>query len=253
MLTMLRVNGSAPIPVVFDTGTSSNLVDLKIATSLHLPRIGPSDSVDGAGHPVSGYATVLRNASLSGVAIQDAPATAVDYNQTDEVGIFGPNSFPGELVRLEGPQSRLSLLPIGPDILPSCMPFQYLGTGDDALPSATIEIGAVKIPAILDTGNDSPIILPTEYINQIPLENSPARIGTVFTAAGKQPLFGARLNGTMTIGSVKLDHPEIHFAKDDKPNIGFPILRGLMILMDPSGHRDWILKSDGRNTCSTAE
>jgi len=251
MLAILRVGDSAPIPIVFDTGTSSNLLDLKIAASLHLPKTGPSESVDGAGNPVPGYATFLRNASLSGVSIPDGPATAVNYNQTDEVGIFGPNSFPGKLVRLEGEESRLSLLPIRPDTLPSCVPFQYLGMGDDALPSATLEIGALKIPAILDTGNDSAIILPTEYIHQIPLESAPARIGTVYTAAGKQDLFGARLNGTMTLGSVKFEHPEIHFSNDGKPNIGLPILRKLTILMDPSGHRVWILKSDGSNTCSS--
>ena len=249
MLAILRVGDSAPIPIVFDTGTSANLLDLKTAALLRLPRTGPSESVDGAGNPVPGYAMFVRNASLSGVPIPDGPATAIDYNQTDEVGIFGPNSFPGRLVRLEGPENRLSLLPIQSETLPPCKPFQYLGTGDDGLPSAMLEIGELKIPAILDTGNDSAIILPTEYIHQIPLEGAPTRIGYVYTAAGKQPLFGGRLNGILTIGSVRLDHPEIHFAKDGKPNIGFPILRALTVLMDPTGHRDWILSSDGRNTC----
>lgn len=246
MLVILRVGHSGPIPVVFDTGTSANLLDLELADSLHLPRTGPSSSIDGStGKPVPGYDTFLRGATLSGVPISDGPATAVAYDQTDEIGIFGPNSFPGRLVRLEGTESRLTILPNSPENLPSCVPYQYLGQGDDGIPSAPIEIRALKISAILDTGNDLSIILPLEYVTKLPLENAPERIGYAYSAAGKQPILGARLNGTMKIGVATFAHPELHFMRGGRPNIGFPILRTLTVIMDPTGHRDWVLSTAG--------
>lgn len=255
MLVMLRVGHSVPVPVVFDTGTNENLVDLGLANSLHLPQVGPSTAVDGStGNPVPGYDTFLRGASLSGVPIQDGPAVAVAYDQGDEIGVFGPNSFPGKLVRLESTENRLSILPILPENLPTCTPYQYLGVEDDALPSADIEVGDLKIRAILDTGNDSPIILPLEYIAKLPLEKAPVQMGYEYSAAGRQPLLVGRLNGTMKIGPTKLEHPEIHFMKGGRPNIGFPILRELTIIMDPTGHRDWVLSpSDAHNACSSSQ
>jgi len=255
MLVMLRVGHSAPVSVVFDTGTNENLLDLGLANSLHLPQIGQSTAVDGStGKPVPGYDTFLRSASLSGVPIQDGPAVAVAYDQGDEIGIFGPNSFPGKLVRLESTENRLSILPILPENQPSCTPYRYLGVEDDALPSADIEVGDLKIPAILDTGNDSPIILSLDYIAKLPLEKAPVRIGYAYSAAGRQPLLSGRLNGTMKIGPKNLEHPEIHFMKGGRPNIGFPILRELTIIMDPTGHRDWVLSpADAHDACSSRQ
>jgi hypothetical protein len=111
-------------------------------------------------------------------------------------------------------------------------------------------VGDEKIAAILDTGNDSSIILPEEYSKKLPLESAPKRVGYAFSAAGKQPILSARLKGTMRMGTTILDHPEIHFMKGGKPNIGFPILRTLTLVMDPTGRRDWILPATAtQNVC----
>ena len=242
MMVMLRVGDSLPLPVVFDTGSNGNLVDLKVADRLHLPNTGPSPSIDGdTGKPVPGYDTFLKNASISGVAIQDARATAFAYEVPDEVGVVGPNSFPNKLVRMEGARSRLVLLPKTPDTIPHCKANPY---GATALPSAILEIGDLKIPALLDSGNDSSIILPMEYIKKLSLVAAPVPIGYATSAAGKQPILSAHFRGTAKLGSVTLDQPEIIFMAGGTPNIGLPILRQLTVVMDPTEGRDWVLSAD---------
>jgi|GEM_PF-567989 len=242
MMVMLRLGDSLPLPVVFDTGTNGNLVDLKVADRLHLPNTGPSPSVDGdTGKPVPGYDTFLKNASISGIAIQDARATAFAYEIPDEAGVVGPNSFPNKLVRMEGARSRLVLLPKTTDTIPHCEAFPYEA---DALPSAILEIGDLKITAMLDSGNDSSIILPMEYIKKLPLVAVPVPIGYAVSAAGKQPILSAHLKGTVKIGDVTLDGPEIIFMAGGKPNVGLPILRKLTVVMDPTEGRDWVLSAD---------
>ena len=242
MLTTLRVGDSLLLPVVFDTGSNGNLVDLKVADRLHLPNNGPSPSIDGStGKPVPGYDTFLKNAAVGGIAIPDGRASAFPYDMLDEAGVIGPNSFPDKLVRLEGARSRIVLLPKTPDTIPHCKPDPY---GATALPSAILEIGELKIPALLDTGNDSPIVLPMEYIQKLSLVAAPIPIGYATSAAGKQTIFSAHLKGTAKLGSVTLEGPEIIFMAGGTPNVGMPILRQLTLVMDPTEGRDWVLSPD---------
>ncbi|AEU36765.1 aspartyl protease family protein [Granulicella mallensis] len=244
-LLMLRIGDHPPVPVVFDTGTNGNLIDLKLATSLQLPKAGPSPSIDGStGKPVPGFDTFIKGASLGGVPIADARATALAYDNTDEVGIFGPNSFPNHLVRMEGLKSRLVLQEKTPETIPSGKPFAYLGTHDDSLPSAVLDFGEIKVTAILDTGNDAPIILPMIYKDKLPLDGAPVQIGFAVSAAGKQPIYQARLKGSVRLGDVKLDQPQIRFMEGGRPNIGLPILRMLTVVFDPTESRDWILPTE---------
>ena len=245
MLVMLRVGDSLPLPVVFDTGTNGNLLDLTVSDRLGLPNTGPSPSIDGStGKPVPGHDTFLKNASFSGIAIRDGRATAFAYKVPDEAGVFGPNSFPDELVRMEGPRSRLVIVPKTVETIPPGKPFSYLGDSSAALPSALLEIGALRIAAILDSGNDASIILPMDFVDKLELVTAPVNIGYAVSAAGKQPILSAYLKGTLKIGDAVIDHPEIRFMAGGRPNVGFPILRKLTVVMDPSEGRDWVLPID---------
>lgn len=102
VLTTLRVAGSDPVPVVFDTGTSGNIIDRKLAAKLGLPNLGPSTAIDGSlGKPVAGFLTEVKGASLGGLSIDAGQANAIDYDLPNEKGIFGPNSFPEKLIQME--------------------------------------------------------------------------------------------------------------------------------------------------------
>lgn len=244
-LVMLRVGDNPPVPVVFDTGTNGNLVDVKLADRLGLPNTGPSPSIDGStGKPVPGHDSFIKNARLGGVAIPDARATALAYDETDEIGIFGPNSFPDRLVEMDGPGSRLIVRAKTAATIPPGPGTPYLGTGGSALPSATLDFGGLKVAAILDSGNDGPIILPMAYKDKLALQAQPVRIGFAVSAAGRQPIFAARLKGVVRIASATLVQPQIYFMEGGRPNIGLPILRKLSVVYDHSGSRSWILTTE---------
>ena len=241
-LVMLRIGDHAPVPVVFDTGTNGNLVDMKLAARLGLPDTGPSPSIDGStGKPVPGYDSFIKGARLGGIAISDARATVLNYDQTDEIGIFGPNSFPDRLVEMDGPNSRLIIRPKSAATIPSGPGTPYLGKNDDTLPAAVLDFGELKVPAIIDSGNDMAIILPLSYVDKLDLQAPPTPIGFAVSAAGRQPLLTARLKGVLRISSVTLNQPEIHFMEGGRPNIGLPVLRRLSVIYDHSGSRSWIV------------
>ncbi len=240
-LVMLRIGDAAPVPVVFDTGTNGNLVDTGIADLLGLPNTGPSPSIDGStGKPVPGHDTFIRDARLGGVPIRDARATALTYDQTDEVGIFGPNSWPDSYVEMDGPRSRLVIRSKKAAVKPPGTPIPYLGKGGAALPSAVLDFGSIKIPAILDSGNDAPIILPSTYRSKLALEGQPVVIGYAVSAAGRQPISKARLAGSVRIAGVTLTRPEIYFMDGGRPNIGLPVLRRIKVTYDHGSAQSWI-------------
>jgi len=117
LLVMMKIGDHPPMPVVFDTGTNGNLVDLKIAERLGLPHVGPSKSIDGStGLPVPGFETFIRGASLGGVPIDDARATAFAWEDPNEVGIVGPNSFPGKFVQMDLTRSACASIASAPAI-----------------------------------------------------------------------------------------------------------------------------------------
>ena len=241
-LAMLRIGTAPPVPVVFDTGTNGNLIDTGLADRLGLPNTGPSPSIDGStGKPVAGHDSFIRDARLGGVAIQDARATALAYDQTDEVGIFGPNSFPESLVEMDGPRSRLVIRRRTPDAVPASASTPYLGSDGDALPSAVLDFGGLKVPAILDSGNDAPIILPAAFKDRLALESAPKPVGFAVSAGGRQPIMMARLAGSVRIGGVTVVKPKVYFMEGGRPNIGLPILRRITVVYDHGGARSWIV------------
>lgn len=241
-LVMLRIAGGPPIPVVFDTGTNGNLLDKKLADVLKLPNIGPSRAIDGStGKPVPGYDSFIKNARLGGVAIADDRATILPYDLTDEVGIFGPNSFPDHLVEMDGPGSRLVIRAKAPANIPSGKASPYRDSAGSPLPATTIMLGKVKITAKLDSGNNAPLLLPNAYIEKLELQAPPVPAGIAVSAAGSQPVLMARLKGSLRIGSATFDQPEIRFIEGGHPNVGLPILRTLSVVYDHGGSRSWIL------------
>lgn len=241
VLVMLKVGDHPPMPAVFDTGTNGNIVDLGIAHRLGLENLGASRSIDGStGKPVPGFETFIRGASLGGVPIDDARATAMAFDHPNEVAIIGPNSFPGHYVVLDLARSRLRILADKPETSTGDG-VPYLGHDGAALPSLDLEFGGRSIPAILDTGNTSDFLLPLSMAADLPLEAPPVVIGMATSAAGTQDVYEARLAEDITVGGVVIPRPRVRFMEGGRPNIGMPVLRRLTLMFDPVAKRTWVL------------
>jgi hypothetical protein len=244
VLASLRVAGRDPVPVVFDTGTSGNILDRKLAAKLRLPNLGPSTAFDvSLGRPVAGFLTEVKGASLGNLSIDDGQANAIDYNLPSEKGIFGPNSFPGKLVQMDLGNGSILVKPKTAATLPPGAGIPYIGKGDDVLPSVIVDFGALQIAAELDTGNNEALLFPLSLANRLSLEDSLKKVGEATSVAGRQPLFRARLKGALKIGPLTLDRPNIVFIEGGQPNVGLPVARQLVVVFDPSGRRSWVISS----------
>ena len=245
VLIMLTIGDHPPMPAVFDTGTNGNVIDLEVAGKLGLENRGGSKSIDGStGKPVPGFETFIANASLGGLPIPDARATAMAFNHPNEVAIIGPNSFPGDYVLMDLARSRLTLL--APADAPDAGEgFPYLGDDGAALPSLDIGLEGRTIPAILDTGNTSDFLLPLSLASDLPLETELAVIGHATSAAGVQQVYEARLGEDIRVAGVVFRRPKVRFIEGGRPNIGMPVLRRLKLMFDPVRRRTWVIdKSD---------
>src|SRR5208337_37744 len=224
VLTTLKVAGNDPVPVVFDTGSSENILDRKLAAKLGLPNLGPSTAIDGSlGKPIAGFLTEITGAILGNLPIDDGQANAVDYDLPNEKGIFGPNCFLGKLVQMDLGIGSILVMPKTAATLPPGTGIPYIGKGDDALPSVIVDFGDLQIAAELDTGNNAALLFPLSFTNQLSLEDTPKKVGEVGSVAGRQPLFRARLKGALKIGPLTLDRPTIMFIEGGQPNVGLPI------------------------------
>jgi hypothetical protein len=206
--------------------------------------LGPATAIDGSlGKPVAGFLTEVKGASLGNLSIDDGQANAIDYDLPNEKGIFGPNSFPGKLVQMDLANGSILVKPKTAATLPPGAGVPYIGRGDDALPSVIVDLGALQIAAELDTGNNEAFLFPLSLAKRLSLENALKKVGEATSAAGRQPLFRARLKGALKIGPLTLDRPTILFIEGGQPNVGLPVVRQLVVVFDPSGRRSWLVSS----------
>lgn len=242
-LLMMRVNGGHPAPVVFDTGTNGNLLYKSYADDLGVPNVGPSRSVDGStGLPVPGYTTHLTGVTLGGYAISEGPATVFEFTDEDEVGIFGPNSFPGKLVEMDLARGRLRIFDPSSPLSPTGQGEAY--SSDEQLPVVRLELPGASVEATLDTGNDSAFLLPLSLARQIKLKGELRRIGIATSAAGSQPVYEAEADGEVRLGGLVVDRPRLRFIEGGTPNVGLPMMRKLKFVFDPTNGRTWVLSGD---------
>lgn len=244
VLTTLKIAGGDPVSVVFDTGTSGNIIDRKLAAKLGLPNLGASTAIDGSlGKPVPGFLTEIKDATLGNLSIEPGQANAIDYDLPNEKGIFGPNSFPGKLVQMDLCRGSITVEPQTAATLPPGAAIPYIGKGDDALPSVIVDFGTMQIAAELDTGNNEALLLPLSLAKKLSLEGPLKKVGEETSAAGRQPLFRAHLKGALKIGPLTLNRPAILFIEGGQPNVGLPIARQLVVIFDPSEKRSWLISA----------
>lgn len=241
-LIVLRIGDAAQAPLIFDTGTTDNILDTAYAARLGLPKNGPSKVVDGAtGKPVPGYSSTLPGISARKVTRQAVPVQVTDFPHPDAVGVVGPYLFSGSLVALELGQSRIRVIDRAGFALPTGPAEPYLGPWNDALPAAHVTIAGTTVQADLDSGSSAAVTLPLAMAAKLPLEAPPAQAGVARSASGEQPYYRAKLKGDVRVGPLVLHNPALNFvAGQENANIGLPVLRQLKILLDPDQRRLWI-------------
>lgn len=244
-LVMVSIDGGPSLPFTFDTGSSGNLISMQVAMATDLPNTGPSPSVDGNGNPVPGFDTCLNNLTVGGVGGPDRRATAFPFDRTNEEGILSPMHFSGQVLKLDGPRSKLVVLERKPDTLLQHGVFPWAGSVGDAHPVIPISLAGTEVEVRLDSGSDADLILPMEWMAKLDLAEEPFVAGTMQTASVTTELYGAHLNGVMSVGpDMELDRPFLLFAETQTPLLGWPVMRSMVFYMDPQERVSWFEKPD---------
>ena len=243
-LVTLKIGAADPVPVVFDTGASGNIIDVALARSLGLPDRGAAIVGSPAGGPtVEGYQTEIAEGQLGTVALRGATAVALPFPAPFARGVFGPNSFAGKLVTLDFGRSEIRISEKSAETIPTGA-FSSYSEGPRGLPAAEVEIGDRRFEAHIDTGSNGELTFPAEYAAQLPLDGPLRPVGRARLATGaERELMGARIQGQVRVGPVLLENPRIVFMEGlPRVNIGMGVLRNLKIVLDPAERRSWLLQ-----------
>jgi hypothetical protein len=236
-LAMLTIGESAPIPVVFDTGTTENILDAALAKQAGLEVIGSFNLVDDASKKSTMVPTAAApGARLSGVPLDTKVVRLLDYRPGDEAGIFGPYSFGDRYVVLEAGLNRLRIISRDSGFVPPGPGHAYV----EDIPGTEIRIAGKPYAAVLDTGHDSALSLPADFVKTAPLKAPAKIIGKAVSALAERDVFGGDLAGSVEVGPYSVSEPSVAFF-DTVINVGFPIIRRLTIVLDPANKRTWIL------------
>jgi hypothetical protein len=236
-LAMLTIRDSGPMPVVFDTGTTENSLNAALGKRAGLKVVGHFKLIDDAsGKSVEVPTAATPDARLSGVPLDIKMVPLSDYRSGDEVGIFGPYSFGNRYVVVEAGLNRLRIIPKDSGFVPPGPGHAY----KDDIPAAEIRIGGKSYDAVLDTGHDSALALPADFVKAVALKGPARSVGKAVSALGEQDVLGGELAGSVEIGPYSLRDPDVAFL-DTVINVGYPVIRKLTIVLDPANKRTWVL------------
>jgi len=238
-LAMLTIGDAAPLPVVFDTGTDENILNVGLATRAGLKVVGHSTVVDGAsGNSLEVPTAATPDPRLSGVPLDTKTVQLLDYRAGDEVGIFGPYSFGNRYVVVEAGLNRLRIIPKDSGFVPPGPGHAY----KENIPAAEIRIAGKLYDAVLDSGNDSTLSLGADLVKSIPLKAPAKTIGKAVSALGERDVLGGDLAGSVEVGPYGVKDPEVSFSMPGTlANVGFAVIRKLTIVLDPANKLTWVL------------
>ena len=90
-LIIVRFDDGPSVPLLFDTGTTDNILDSAYAERLKLPHMGPSSLIDGARHKtIPGYASVVQRLTMRNVVRSNVPVQVTDFSHPEAVGLSRP-------------------------------------------------------------------------------------------------------------------------------------------------------------------
>lgn len=230
----LRLDGKGPFRLLLDTGSGAGLiVDRELAAELGLRstgtrRIGDPNSPEA----IEAQSVTVPRVELGGLTLKNVEA--ISWKREARLAADGPRGVVG--LGLFG--SRLVTLDRGTLVveagaLPPADGTSVLAASfQEGIPSLTISVAGVAFRAHLDSGSTGFIGLPLAAAEKLPLEAPPVRVGRARTASGDYSVSEARLRGSVRLGGIVIDRPKLRFVDLPVANIGFDLLRSLVVTID---------------------
>lgn len=243
VLVMMRVANGDLVPMVFDTGSDGATIDHSLAKRLRLDRIGEVQEIDGTtGKKRTLPQVALRNVTVGGLKVDMIGAASVGYDRNDAMGIISSEMFTDSLLYLDLANNHAVLAPRDSTPTPKGEEIKYVA----GIPSTHIMMpDGSTLPAHFDTGFNGALSLPVELMNKVPLVEPAKAVGRFKSINTEGVVYGGRIKGTVKIGPLTLENPDVTFL-GDLANIGLPIIRRVTLVIDAAGDRNWVLMPGAR-------
>jgi hypothetical protein len=240
----VRINGKGPYRFIFDTGASITVIDSDLKDELKLPVAPGVSAAPGHGPApsiVSVEALSVGGATLKGVIAALMPLGNLLTMDPRPRGVLSASSFPGHLVIFDYPGRKIALRKGKLEASDSANTFAY--GADDPLPTVPVRVAGHETRVHLDTGSGYGLMLPTRFLEELPLASKPEPAGKARVHGGEYPITKAKVDGPIMIGAHKLDLADVSFT-DMKPgfgpargNIGYEVLRNFVVTLDSRSRR----------------
>jgi len=240
VLVMMRIGDGELVPMVFDTGSDGHSIDRLIVKRDHLKRVGSTIEVDGTtGKQRTLPRVAIDDVTIGGLKVGRIEATALDYDRSDAMGIISSEMFTRSLVYLDLRNGRARLAPRETAPLPQGPATPYVAdipTVDIVMPDGS------TLPAHFDTGANGALSLPISMMDKVHLMEKPRVVGRFKSINTEGDVFGGRIKGKIKVGPIELENPDVTFL-GDLANLGLPVIRRIVLVIDPQQKRSWVLKS----------
>ncbi len=238
----VMVNGKGPYRFAIDTGAGGLArIDSSLAAELGLTRIGEVHAGDPSGRNLRVQPLMkLDTIELGGARFTGLTAVEQDFTERklvgNAVGILGFGLFTDGLLTLDYPRQRVAF---ASGALPPA-------NGDDVLvfhaergiPTTTLRVAGIDVDADVDAGSMGGFSLPESLAATLPLASKPVVVGRGRTVSNTFEITSATLNGEVTLGGQRFDHPRVDFQPlFPMANVGSRILRDFAITFDQKNHR----------------
>ncbi len=227
----VTIDGKGPYKFIFDTGSSTNVLDEKLSKEFNFEVVG-SDSLktQGAGRLVSQRVAVPK------VAI---PRTNISIGTEMNIvnlrgmlpidGVLSGAFFGDLLVTLDYPGSKLILAAGQLDksqegvvpIIPNLQQLNY-----------NLDVAGIAVESHLDTGSPGGFSLPYYLKDKLKIKGL-RKGGEIRTPVASYQPWHADLIGTIRVGEVAYENPAVVFVEGfEYANLGYSVVKDLRTTID---------------------
>lgn len=232
----VKINGQGPYTFIFDTGSSTNVIDNALAETLGLKVVG-EDPLRSQGNST----LVSKRYEASDISIVGASFSkkgtlnAIALRSMLPVdGIIGGPFASDYLVTLDYPGSSLILEKA------------ELNKNDAGVTeflqkprviNLHIDVNGLAVETHLDTGNPGGFSLPYALKDELKYKQKPVRDGEVRTPVATYKKWRAQLEGEIRVGEVVYKDPNISLIEGfEQANIGYGVIMDLQTIIDRKNH-----------------
>lgn len=229
----LKINGKGPYRFIFDTGSSTNVIDQELADSLSLKVIGEKSlHTQGSDSELMSKKVLVPNVTLTGIDIPDTivMSTLAIRKMVSVDGVLSANAFADYLLTVDYPGSKLIL-----NSGELNKTDKYVTSFEQAhnIIQFDLFVDGKELAAHLDSGNPGGFDIPFSFKDKLSFKNEPVEDGVIKTPVASFKKWKAVLEGNIRIGNVTYTNPDVNLIEGFQfVNVGFNIIKDMRITID---------------------